>query len=288
MRKFLVKTFIYVSLSFGLYAIIIECLFYFATSDSVFSIFKQDWIRISQRIEDSKGEIRNDTLIVGCSVSAQLFPYNRSNQLTTNGSTYAIGNYFLIRNAITENRNISTVIYLSTPDVIGHKLSRERTYNYFVKPFYTFENRNVIVNCEPVYNTLKSNPTLPLCLFNSFKLLPIDDYNYANQDYKRPDSLALESIEWLNNIKSLCEGYNVQFFLASPPVAKSRLVETNDWRIIRNQVEHTTLEDLFDCYFNTVIYIDDEFLRDEIHWKHDFINDNRSELIKEILNRLND
>ncbi len=290
MKRFITKTIFTIIIFFVSYTIVIEDLFYFASSETTLKIFNQDWLRIKRRIEASKSIIKNDTLYVGCSVSGQLLPFKGtgSNQLTTNGSTYVVGNYFLIKNSIENNKNINTVIYMSVPDVLGPNLARKRTYNYFVKPFYTFENKKEIMSSNTIKNTLSSNPLLPLCLLNSFKILQLDDYDYSNDIYKRSDSLSVESLEWLKKIKSFCEGNDVKFHLASPPVPKDRLNKTSNWEVIKKQVKGSELEDLFTIYFKTIIYIDNRYLKDKIHWKHDFIKNHRSEFIRKIKNQLPD
>ncbi len=158
-KKFITKT-AFITLLFAfVYVIMVEGIFCFFPNNTHF-IFDQNWLKIKQRVESSKSKIDRDTLYVGCSVAGQLLPFNGSNQLTTNGSTYTVGNYFLIKNAIQRNKNIKTVIYLSIPNVIGHKLARKKTYNNFVKPFYTFENRKEIMEDKNTRLTLNKNPIL--------------------------------------------------------------------------------------------------------------------------------
>lgn len=287
MRKFLSKTILITIIFFAIYGLAIEAVFHFYPG-LAFSIFKQEWMRTKKRLDDSKKVIKNDTLYVGCSVAQQLLPNNKPNQLTTNGSTYAIGNYFLIKNAIEKNKNIKTVIYLAVPDVIGHKLARERTYNYFVKPFYTFENRKEIMEDKYIGSILKRNLLLPFCLLNSFKTIKMDDFNYEDHLFKRSDSLSIESIVWLKKIKTLCEENDVTFYLASPPVQKSRQINSSNWNIIKKQVADTELEEMFNIYFNTIIYLDDKYLKDNIHWDDDYIDDHRIELLNQIKKSLPD
>lgn len=251
-------------------------------------LFDQNWLGIKQILDGSKKEIHNDTLYVGCSVAAQLLPYNRDNQLTTNASTHPIGNYFLVKNAIENNKHIHTVIYLSVPDMLGQKLATERTYNYFVKPFYTFENKDEINSSAGTKAILSRNPALFLCVLNSFKVIQMDDFNYFDHDNRPGDFISDDAIEWLVKIKQLCDGHHVSFLLASPPVSISKKASTSDWVNIRTKTAASPLKNLFERYFSTIIYVDDRYSRDSIHWKADFLDSHRSEFIAEIKTRLRD
>lgn len=286
LKKFISKT-ISTSVFFVVfYFIFSTAIIYFCPFLSSKVFFKQDWLRINERIETSKRKIQGDTIYVGCSVAGQLFPYNKNNQLTSNGSTYPIGNYFLIKNAIKNNPNIKSVIYMTVPDVIGHNLCKSRTYKYFVKPFYTFENKKEILSSQEVSKVLEKNLFLDLCLFDSYKLLSIDDYNYSNGE---PESFSMSTIamEWLSKIDSLCTVNNVEFQIASPPVPISKKIKSNNWSEIKSKIHGTDLEPLFNTYFKTILYLDDKYLRDHIHWKSKIISANKLFYINTIKNRLN-
>lgn len=286
MKPFVYKTIRWSIYAFLLYVVsatfVMECLPRFSTK--LFGL--QDWMKIRSRVIVSKSNISKDTLFVGCSVAGQLLPFNHDNQLTTNGATQPIGNYFLIKNAIENNPNIRCVVYLSIPNAIGHKIASNRTFNYVVKPFYTFENRAEILASTPVRAVLTHNPWLDLCLLDAFKLLALDDFNYDDNQPKQLDELSPESIEWLLKIKELCEQKDVTFHLASPPISRSRKQATQDWLNIKNQVESTALAPLFDTYFSTIIYLEDKYLTDDVHWKKDFIEKERERLVATILERL--
>lgn len=259
---------------------------YFPYSSTTF-FQKQDWLRINERIVTSKSKITGDTLYVGDSVAGQLLPFNRNNFLTSNGSVYPVGNYFLIKNSIEKNKNITNVIYLSVPDVIGNSLSRERTHPYFVKPFYTLQNRDEILSSDVINAKLKHNKFLDFNLFNGFKILSIDDYDYSDGSPQFSYSISDESIEWITRIDSLCKENNVKFQIASPPVPNSKRIESNNWQLMKTQISHTKIENLFEQYFDTIIYLDDKYLRDHIHWKREIIVKNRNEYINIIKARLN-
>lgn len=262
-----------------------ELLFY-AAPDAARAMFRQNWMEIKQVVDDSQKEIRGDTLYVGCSVAAQLFPNNRGNQLTSTANTYAIGNYFLIKNAVERNPQLKTVIYLSVPDMIGLKVANEKTYSYFLKPFYTLKNKAEIDSSKTVHGVLARDPLLFLCVFNSFKVIRTDDFNYFDGQNTEVGYISDEAVEWLSKIKSFCDAHGVNFILASPPVLAGKKQKSSDWREIRQKVAGTALEPMFKRYFNTIIYEDDQYSRDGLHWKEDFLALHRQEWIDEIKKRL--
>ena len=167
MKKFLKNIVLYLSLSVLLFTLFTSFIIAYFPATS-FKIFNQDWLRIKTIIKTSKSNISKDTIFVGDSVGGQLLPYNGDNQLNSNGSTYPIGNYFLIKNALENNTNINTVVYLSIPDVLGSNLERERTYNYFVKPFYTLKNKIEILSSKRVNTIIYMYYLLVLGLFDAF------------------------------------------------------------------------------------------------------------------------
>lgn len=285
MKKFIKRTIIFTL--FGL--VLFQGIVLFTEIYPTFSgyLLDQKWLRTKGRIKTSKGKIKRDTLYVGCSVAGQFLPFNRDNILTSNGSTYAIGNYFLIKNALSKNKNIKNVIYFIVPDVIGHNLARIRTHHMFVKPFYTRENLKDFEESPGLMDLLNKNKDLNLNLYNSYKILALDDFDYSDSSGKRSDSLSMKSIEWLVKIKHLCENLNIKFAIISPPVPASRKMITSDWQIIRKQVKDTELEKLFEVYLNSITYWDDRFLMDDLHWKSNIIKERRKEVITNINEQLN-
>lgn len=257
--------------------------------DKCYSIFNQDWIKKKNIINDSKKNITGDTLFVGCSVANQFWPYNKNNQLTSDALTFPIGNYILIANILKNNPHVKTVVYLSVPDMLGLSLSNDKTYNLFVKPFYTIENFELINSSNLVKKVLNRNPLLYLCFLNSFKVAKMDDYNYRNEKNKKNDwKLSDESIEWILKIKILCEINSVKFYLASPPVPYSKKIKSSNWDSMRKQVAKTEIEKLFNSYLNTIKYLDDKFSKDNLHWKSEFVSQNSSYIRNEIIKSIRD
>lgn len=249
--------------------------------------FDMDWLRIYTRIYASQRQISKDTVYVGCSVAGQFLPFNNDNFLTSNGAVYPIGNYFLIKNVLQNNPNVNCIIYLSVPNVLGDKMSQDVTYKYFVKPFYTLENRKEILASPTVSQVLKKNKFLDLNLLNGYKLLSLDDFNYDDFDKTPDDFLSPECIEWLIKIENYCIDNEVSFHLVSPPVPIGKREATNNWNGIRKQVEGTILEETINTYLNSIIYVDNQYLSDENHWQKSFVKEHSKLVLEELHLRLN-
>ena len=233
-----------------------------------------DWLRIERRIQASKRQIKSDTLYLGDSVGNQFYSFNGENQLTTNASVYPAGNYFLVRDALENNLHLKSVVYLIVPDALKLDLSNSRTDLYFVKPFYTFKNRKEILNSDETKRVLKTNPYLDLNLFNAYKLLAVNNFDYSKKEIEQEENkLSYNSVFWLKKIDSITRKHNVRFHLVSPPVPNSRKQETSDWASIRRQSDSLQIKHLIDGYLSSIQYWNDDLLKDHIHWKNEVVSD---------------
>jgi len=252
------------------------------------NIDNQTWLNIKRIINTSRSNIERDTLYLGDSVANQLFINNKSsNILTSVAPVLPIGNYFIMKDAIKNNHNIKCVVYLAVPSMFGMDMNNKWAYGTFVKSFYTFRNRNEIMESEKVKSVLTRNKFLPLNLFLPYNFIAVDDYDYSIKNKKPYDILPEESIEWLIKMKNLCETNNVAFHVASPPVPKYHKKGTNNWSKMRRQLKDTELEELFKDYFKTIPYVDPKHLRDKIHWKFVFIKNQGPKFLSKIKRNIN-
>ena len=72
------------------------------------------------------------------------------------------------------------------------------------------------------------NKYLDFNLFNFYKLLPFNDFDYSLQNNNTEFSISNESIEWIEKTDSLCNVNNVKFYLASPPIAMNLKQSSKD------------------------------------------------------------
>jgi len=249
---------------------------------SILKSTNQHWIRVYERVLDSKRNITADTLYIGDSVGGQIYPYNRENQLTTNGAVYPIGNYIIISNALQNNPNIKTVVYVTVPRVLTRRFERNRTCSNFIKPFLSLENLNHFDNS--LYEKLNKKKLSYLYFMPIFKFLPVSEINFDDgkkENFSRIDEF---NIIWIKKLYRLCEDHEVSLKLVSPPVPESLLKVTNDWAGIRNQMKNENFDffDKIENYLNSIMYLPDKFLKDELHWQNGYIEANRNMIIQYI------
>ncbi len=246
-----------------------------------FQSLDEAWARVYLRIQSSNEHIDSDTLYVGDSVAGQLFPFNSSNQLTTNGSVLAAGNYMLIANALEANPHLTTVFYMCLPQTIGHDINRKRTCNNFVKPFLTPGQFSYLD--KSITSALDRQPIAYLYLLPAYRFAPIDEVDFTIDSQQDDKELSDFSIHWLKKIYQLCQSKKVKLILASPPVAEHQRDKYQDWKAIRAQVaSDPMLEQLFNGYFSTIHYYPDQYLRDKIHWQEAFLEQNRERITEQL------
>lgn len=249
-------------------------------------LFDQPWLKVNEKIAASKGIIASDTVVVGGSVANQILPFNDANYLTSVGAIRVAGNYLLIKNTLDRNPHIRTVIYMIAPIPLIRNLSQQRTHQYFVKPFYTFEHLDELNKHKDLVELLNKNDFLWFNLFVPFKLLSMDDFNYWDGKHSEGEILSKESYDWLVKMKALCEDRGVTFNLVSSPVPQYYWKENNECQIIKEQVKGTELETLFDRYFATMVLLEDSVTVKYGHMKEEYAIRNKERLRKEILSKL--
>lgn len=243
--------------------------------------YPKAWMSVLRCSSAAKREIASDTLYIGDSVAGQVMPYNGKNVLTSNGSVYAVGNYLIMDDALRNDPGITTVIYMSIPQVIGHKFERSNTWNNFVKPFWIPENVQRLDST--VIDKVERHRASLAQLFIPAKFLPLSEVNMENGVKKADDVLSPFALHWLQRMKDLCDERHVTLRIASPPVARKAVKESNDWSAMRQQVRGTGLEELFDRYFRSIAAYPDSMLKDRVHWKHEFIEADRREMIARMM-----
>lgn len=239
------------------------------------------WLNVVERIRAAEKDQVADTLFIGDSVSGQLMPLDHRHVLTSNGSVYAIGQYLLTKRAIAHFKGLKVVLFMSVPNVIGHKFERRNTLDNFVKPFLSDEDLEWADST--LTDKLDSTPSLYWYVLPPMKFLPISERNLENGVYKRPDELSEWAIHWLVELKRLCASNSVRLILASPPVGTAAMEKYNGWAHIREQVAGTELEGLFEPYFRSIATYPDDELEDAVHWKQDFVERKRPEMIARML-----
>lgn len=240
--------------------------------------YPKEWVRVSMRISSSRDGVPTDTLYIGDSVGGQLRPYDGGRSLTSNGSILPVGNYLLVEHALNSRPGIRVVEYISVPQVIGHKFERPRTCNNFLKPFLTLDHRRSLD--RTIYDRLDARPRSYAYFLPPMKVLPFAEINMEDGVAKDPTLLSDLSIHWLVRLDSLCKAHGAELILRSPPVAERMYHTSADWKAMRDQVHQARLDGLFDPYFRSIRYLPDSLLRDNIHWKNDFVAVHRAQMVR--------
>ena len=80
----------------------------------------------------------------------------------------------------------------------------------------------------------------------------------------------------------------LQNFIKKHLNTKSNSIKYADWRNMRDRVKGTELQGLFEKYFNSIIYSEDSYLMDEIHWNDAYLEKNKGTLVDKILLKSNE
>jgi len=245
---------------------------------------KLSWHQVYERILKSKSSMECDTLVIGDSVGNQLCNfYWTDNYLATTGSITAAGYYILASNAIQRNDILQCIMLVSYPTALGWYFENKKTYNGFVKPFFTFDNLKHLD--ELVMKKMMQKPFGLAMISYGMKILPFNDLDYSKKmDW---DKLSDISIHYLKKIKNLCDSNGIEFYLISPYVSESQYKKTNGFSDIKVQVSDLGLEDIFNGYFENMKIIDDKYYVDHIHYNKEYMEDSLLYIRKYIYKGMN-
>lgn len=240
------------------------------------------WFSTYQVMSKSERNIESDTLFLGDSVAGQLIrPEENKNHLAYTAAILTSGQFILAYNAIKNNPRLKQIILILGPLNIGDDFEQFTTYAYFVKPFYTTKNQPHIT--PHLQAKIDQAPYSNFFQYSVAKLLPFSDIDYS--DYKKPSEkfrFSELSISYLKKIVALCEKEKIQLSLFSGPVKQSYLTNSNDWEIYKKQIKEEGLESLFEDYFESILYLEDEKFIDGIHVHQEYIATCKTHLLNYI------
>ena len=231
----------------------INLLYIYPAHEVYYSIFK------------SKQRKKSKVLILGDSVGSQLFPNNttKSNKINSLACNQAIGiagQYFLLNNYLLAGNKIDTVYLIYNPISFKNNLHSKLTFNYFLKPFYNDEYEFLFTNAVkkqikkiPYYN-LSQIPNIKISIWSpDFNPYDIPDYSF----------LSPVSVENMKKIRELSYKYKFKLIVLPPPISINNKVRIE--KINREEIKINKLEDVFNNYFNNIIYLDGSKFKDGIH-----------------------
>jgi len=209
-------------------------------------------------IKKSKKKTDKKKFIISDSVGAQLFPidkkYDSIYTLSTTAPSSLVGSYILLQNLL-ENNSLegATVYYVVHPSSLDEDLQGEYTYNHFVKPFFTIENHKYI---SPLADSLLH--TIPYLYASQLPFVKVCNwqpkFNYKNDyEYKISDVY----IEYLQKMIKLSEKEKFKYKLVLPYIRKDQ--KNINYRKMKKQIKQYNLENIFNGYFEKMIYLELDF-----------------------------
>jgi hypothetical protein len=283
MKRLILKSIVFVVLGF----LILNMVGYWIISDTNLSK-TLSWNLVLSVVKKSKrlDPVNTKVIFVGDSVGNQLFSNHvHPDSLTTTGSVLMAGHYILAHNAIKRIPGLKYVVLVSVPFVIGHAFERSRTYNNFIKPFYTFENLPLI--SDLLQKKISRKKWVHLAIFPFIKTAPfLSDINCSvGVKENRGKPLSDLSIEYLKKLDLLCREKHITLIVLSPPVMQSRRKKENNWKKMRIQIREAGFSHLFRRYFRSITYLPDSAFKDTVHMNQDFLRKNRQKIISKLLPR---
>jgi hypothetical protein len=228
-------------------------------------------------IKKSKKKIDKKKIIISDSVGAQLFPidkkYDSIYTLSTTAPSSLVGSYILLQ-TLSEYNNLegATVYYVVHPSSLDEELIGEYTYNHFVKPFYTLENKKHISTlADSLLHTIPFVYASQLPFVKTSNWQP--EFNYK-KDYEYEISGLY--IEYLHKILNLAKSEKFTVKIVSPFLRENQKIMK--YLKIKQQIKKHKLEKIFKGYFDKMSYLELGFFQPSSnHYKIIFKN-KKSEL----------
>lgn len=261
MKRFILRTILFIFLV----AVTIELTSIFLITTDLFLIYiPGSEIYIS--IEKSRIENDSKKVLLGDSVGRQMYSNKEFsypvNSLACNQAIGMVGQYVLLKSYLDSGNNPDEVYMILTPFSFQNNLDQKYTFHYFLKPFYKAEFKDDF--SDLVFQQIQKIP------YYQFSRVPHIVATSWAPDYKIDDSrkdffLSPISIEYLKKIKQLSMDRGFHFELVPPPTNKNfeAIISAMD----REAIEENNLQDIFEDYFNKIIYLDSTEFVDGTHLK---------------------
>ncbi|MCH8330347.1 MAG: hypothetical protein IH946_03040 [Bacteroidetes bacterium] len=232
---------------------------------------------IYRNINRSNTDLGAATLIIGDSGADQLYTSTKSHgkavSLTTNAAITMAGQYIFLQNAL-KNNDLKKVVLIYNPLSFSNNLDTATSYQYFIKPFYTIENKvyfDTSVNDALIPFFLPSLSQLPLIKATNW----VPDFSFRLE--KSTVELSPINKNYLKKISELTLERGIQFSVLPGMIKESKRNDT--FQELRSLIKANGLQDAFKDYFNKMIFLEDKWFRDEVHvWKMSMIPDDPYQL----------
>lgn len=272
------KLFLKISLFLILLVIILEIFSTVMLSGTNFFSSNKRWYEIYKIDQRSRTNLHSDTVILGASVAHQLFhPEQAQNYLATHAHVTLAGNYILASNLIKNNPDLKTIVFVFHPGGFGGVFEKAGVYAGFVKPMFNYHNYEYFDTL--LINKMARKPLSFLSIFNFYKILPLDDVNFNAGEKRKRFEISDFSLIYLKKLKQLCNSHQIELILASPPLSDIYM-DYASLNILKSNVQKYQLEEIFDGYFENIVFLPDECFKDGNHFKGRYLKRNLSDVRK--------
>lgn len=263
MKRFLLNVLLFVIISAVIVSTIGSILYFFISQYGRNFLNNADY-KVTQSIIRSRDVKKVRKLVVGDSVSASLYGECSDSAVYCLSATVAlttVGHYLLCANFFEHNKDQlpEEVVLILNPICWKNTMSGGLFYSTFMKNFYNDEFQPFLDEDEIDY--LDGETFSSLCNMRWYQLSPY--VPNVHQVQPNGDGISPVQYKYVYKMKTLCERSGVKFRLLSGPMRKSLQDEVN--RICKSDVAFS--EPLFQDYFDSVKYMDDENFVDQLHLK---------------------
>ena len=219
----------------------------------------------------SKKKSKAKKLILGDSVARQFYEpgviSSSTVSLACNQAVSLCGQYLLLQNYLQAGNHPDSVTLLLTPTSLRNDLNQVFTFHYFLKPFYTQQNMRLF--SDQVLNEIDKVPFKNLSQIPSVKASKWAP-DYGEEWNKKGDHIEVSeiSIEYLNNIQTLCESQGIDFSMLPGPVTDSLRIKCKNALTMVDYDRFSNIEPLLVNYFEEMTFLEDSVFSDGIHLKN--------------------
>jgi hypothetical protein len=166
----------------------------------------------------SKSKLKRKKLVIGDSVAKQVLDSLANDSmivsLASNQAISMAGQFVIAINALTQNPEIDTLVLMYHPLSFQNNLASPLSFHYFVKPFFTSENRGLFsasvigqVEAIPFYYVAQYRPVLTSNWSPTYA--GVSDENVLFSTISR---------EYVERLRTLCDAKGVVFQIIAPPI----------------------------------------------------------------------
>lgn len=220
---------------------------------------------VYELVENSNKAIKTDLLLLGDSVCDQIFRSTNIDSLIEmcDNQAYEVpGCYMLLNNLLKQKSEIKKVVLMINPFSLSCNLNQDFTYNYLVKPFYRLlpmldeEEQKYIETTFPMNDFLYKIP------FFRYSLSEFDLKNSKNHVDIDEIKISKINFKYLNKIDSLCNAFNIDFKLISPPLVNSKKQVVKNFK---STIDYENHNFFIKKYFDNLFFYDDSLSSDGFH-----------------------